>query len=159
MSGILSFCESVAAGSGSRWHLRWLDRAGPKPTGGITTDALCGHPRAPHGWDVEVALTEHHLQHNTCRGCLAVLAARDSRPLKPLPPPPPGATPKCPGCGVALTWNGWSSVYECWSGKHLDEANGARAYRRGRNGRLAPASREASPTARQRARDMKEVSP
>lgn len=77
MSGVLSFCESTAAGGASRWHLRWLDDAGPKFGGGITTDALCGHPRAPHGWDVAVALTEHHLKHNTCPRCLLVLARRE----------------------------------------------------------------------------------
>lgn len=76
MSGILSFCESVDAGGASRWHLRWLDKAGPRLTGGITTDALCGHPKAPHGWDVGVALTQHHLEKNTCPRCLDALAQR-----------------------------------------------------------------------------------
>lgn len=74
---ILSFCESVAAGGGSRWHLRWLDASGTKYGGGITTSALCGHPKAPHGWDIPVSITAHHLQENTCRACLKALASRD----------------------------------------------------------------------------------
>lgn len=74
---ILSFCESVAAGGGGRWHLRWLDSAGTKCGGGITTNALCGHPKAPYGWDIPVAITAHHLRENTCRECLKVLANRE----------------------------------------------------------------------------------
>lgn len=74
MSRILSFCESTAASGHARgWHLRWLDDAGPKFGGGITTGALCGHPKAGHGWDLEVAITAHHLRENACTACLAKL--------------------------------------------------------------------------------------
>jgi hypothetical protein len=73
---ILSFCEATTASGHGRWHLRWLDDAGPKFGGGITTAALCGHPKARWGWDLEVAVTAHHLEHNACLRCLAALADR-----------------------------------------------------------------------------------
>lgn len=73
---ILSFCEPVTASGRSPWHLRWLDAAGPKFGGGVTTPSLCGHVRIGFGWDLQVAITEFHLENNTCPLCLDRLAQR-----------------------------------------------------------------------------------
>jgi hypothetical protein len=64
-----SFCESVWATSSSRWHIRILSQVGRKPSGGIDTPFLCG-TKVPHGWDLNVEITEHHLAH-TCPLCVA----------------------------------------------------------------------------------------
>jgi hypothetical protein len=72
MSGILSFCESQWASGHGLWHLRWLDGAGPKFGGGITTVSLCGN--ITNGWDLEVPVTAHHLANNTCPRCASALA-------------------------------------------------------------------------------------
>lgn len=77
MSGILSFCESVTASGRSPWHLRWLDVAGPKFGGGVTTPSLCGHVRARYGWDLEVAITPINIQ-IACGRCLDLLGKRGS---------------------------------------------------------------------------------
>jgi hypothetical protein len=63
----LSFCESVAATGRGKWHLRYLTDAGPKYGGGIDTPSLCGHVK--DGWDLEVEITQFHLEHNTCEEC------------------------------------------------------------------------------------------
>lgn len=60
-------------------------------------------------------------------------------------PEPSPHTPKCPGCGVPLTWDGWGHVYTCESGRHPDEGKGARSYRLGKRGKLRAASAEANP--------------
>lgn len=61
-------------------------------------------------------------------------------------PQPVGKAPKCPGCGVALIWDGWDEAFECHSGKHPGEGRGARAYVLGERGKLRPASPDADPT-------------
>jgi len=72
---VLSYCESVHAGPLSRWHLRWLDEAGPKFGGGITTGCLCGHVKAREGWDVNVAIDARNIS-ETAPTCLVALAKR-----------------------------------------------------------------------------------
>lgn len=68
-----SFCESSTASSLSRWHIRKLDETGKHCGGGITTPSLCGLVRPYRagglgGWDLEVAITEHHVTH-ACPKC------------------------------------------------------------------------------------------
>ena len=61
-----SFCESVHATGRSPWHIRRL--AGERKLGGgIDTPSLCG--RVTQGWDLEVEITEHHLEH-ACERCV-----------------------------------------------------------------------------------------
>lgn len=70
-----AFCESVAAGSCGRWHIRKVeDRL--HLGGGIDTPSLCGRVNpigsergATGGWDVNVKITEHHLGHS-CPDCV-----------------------------------------------------------------------------------------
>lgn len=70
-----AFCESVLAGSKSRWHIRKVkDRL--FLTGGLDTPSLCGHvkPFGPAlgdigGVDVNVKITERHLGHS-CPECV-----------------------------------------------------------------------------------------
>ena len=38
-----AFCENVAAGSASPWHIRILTEEGKKLGGGADTPAMCGH--------------------------------------------------------------------------------------------------------------------
>ncbi|MBU3935803.1 hypothetical protein KJ909_03960 [Patescibacteria group bacterium] len=64
-----AFCESVAAGSQSRWHIRPLTKVGPKLGGGIDMPSLCGHVKPPQGWDLTVPVEEHHLSH-ACPECV-----------------------------------------------------------------------------------------
>lgn len=47
-----AFCESITAGSQSRWHIRPLTKAGRKTGGGIDTAGLCGRPQVRLGWDI-----------------------------------------------------------------------------------------------------------
>lgn len=75
---VLSFCESVTATGLSPWCLRWLDAAGPKFGGGVTTPSMCGRVRARFGWDIEVAITPFHLEANACPQCLKHLSSRSS---------------------------------------------------------------------------------
>ena len=57
-----AFCESRHAGSCSKWHIRKLDKAGLKPSGGITTSSLCGHVMPEeHGWDLLSPINELYL--------------------------------------------------------------------------------------------------
>jgi hypothetical protein len=71
-----SFCEGSAAGSSGRWHIRMLSPVGQKPSGGIDTPGLCGHPTpmsqrgGSGGWDVTVVIDDHHLGHS-CQACVA----------------------------------------------------------------------------------------
>lgn len=66
-----SFCESVFAGPKSPWHLRKLNpRSGQKFSGGIDTKFLCREQHV-NGWDLEVPITEHHLNEVACKKCLA----------------------------------------------------------------------------------------
>lgn len=65
-----SFCESIHAGPLSFWHIREVPESMPlKFGGGIQTSALCGHPKAGQGWDLDVQISEHHLGH-TCTKCV-----------------------------------------------------------------------------------------
>ena len=70
-----AFCESVVAGVNARWHIRKVqDKL--YLGGGINTPSLCGHvkPSGPEygalgGWDVNVKITERHLEHS-CPECV-----------------------------------------------------------------------------------------
>ncbi len=64
-----SFCESVYATGTSPWHIRKLTAKGRMLGGGVDTGSLCGQVRSPHGWDLNVELTAHHLKH-ACVGCV-----------------------------------------------------------------------------------------
>lgn len=70
--GEYAFCESIAAGPLARWHIRRLSKVGPKYSGGIDTNGLCGWPKSTNdgggGWDVRVELVEHHLA-RCCQRC------------------------------------------------------------------------------------------
>jgi hypothetical protein len=84
-----SFCESVTASSTSPWHIRKLDAAGLKPSGGITTPSLCGRirpfglnqdPPGFGGWDLRVPITRGHdlVNDRVCLACWeALLIALD----------------------------------------------------------------------------------
>lgn len=63
-----SFCENVHAVT-SFWHIRKLTKEGQKFGGGVDTGSLCGRVKAPHGWDLNVELTIHHLKH-ACPKCV-----------------------------------------------------------------------------------------
>ena len=69
-----SFCESTFATGRSPWHLRKLSSVGPKFGGGIDTPSLCGLVKV--GWDLEVAITAHHLEHSCCPECRRVYKER-----------------------------------------------------------------------------------
>jgi hypothetical protein len=65
-----AFCESVAAGSASPWHIRKVTQeVGLKLGGGIDTPSLCQHVK--RGWDLRVRIREAHLDH-TCRDCASL---------------------------------------------------------------------------------------
>lgn len=70
--GVYSFCESTAAPPLGGWHLRKMTAIGKKLGGGVDTDGLCGFPKSPYGWDLQVGLTEHHLTKNMCSRCLVI---------------------------------------------------------------------------------------
>lgn len=61
-----SFCESVHATGRSLWHIRRLTEVGRKLGGGADTPALCGRVVA---WDINVDITQFHLNKNTCKAC------------------------------------------------------------------------------------------
>ena len=61
-----AFCESVHASGHSLWHIRTLTDEGPKFGGGADTSALCDRKVA---WDIDVELTKHHIEKNTCPAC------------------------------------------------------------------------------------------
>lgn len=61
-----SFCESVTATAQQPWHIRMLTDKGIKLGGGADTKALCG---VKVQWDLDVPITEHHLNNNVCRKC------------------------------------------------------------------------------------------
>lgn len=64
-----AFCESEAASSYSRWHIRQVPDGEPlKLGGGITTASLCGYLQARRGWDLAVSIDGHHLSHS-CTLC------------------------------------------------------------------------------------------
>lgn len=70
---IYSFCERVWAGPRSPWHIRPLTSIGRKLGGGIDTTSLCG--RVDKGWDLDVEVTPHHLDH-ACKACVEVYRGR-----------------------------------------------------------------------------------
>lgn len=70
-----SFCESVAAGSKGRWHIRRLTFRGAKPGGGADTSSLCGVKVA---WDVPAQITHHQLQ-SCCPQCAKAYIEDESR--------------------------------------------------------------------------------
>ena len=78
---MFSFCEGVWATSGSPWHIRKLTDQGQKLGGGIDTPSLCGRvgPPKTNGWDLEVELTEHHLEHNSCKICKEIYDGQSLR--------------------------------------------------------------------------------
>ena len=68
-SNKFSFCESVHAGSHSRWHIRRLSDAGRKTGGGIDTSSLCGRLTTKiSGWDINVEIRPASLQ-SACPDC------------------------------------------------------------------------------------------
>jgi len=71
----LSFCEPVWVATAAPWCLRYLTDKGPKYGGGVDTESLCGRVKPPHGWDVEVPVTQDRLDRegHTCPRCLQVL--------------------------------------------------------------------------------------
>ena len=68
---IYSFCESIHAGSNSRWHIRPLLYGVRRLGGGIETEGLCGRPEKGKGWDLDVEITDHHLTH-CCPKCAEI---------------------------------------------------------------------------------------
>jgi hypothetical protein len=60
-----SFCENIAAGPQSPWHIRQLVDGIRKLGGGANTSALCGRSVA---WDLAVPIDQHHLGH-CCSEC------------------------------------------------------------------------------------------
>lgn len=71
-----TFCEPVWASGLGLWCIRKTTDVGPKYGGGVDTASLCGHVPEGNGWDLKVRLTEHHLQHNACKKCLAAYEGR-----------------------------------------------------------------------------------
>lgn len=69
-----SFCEKVTAGGTTPWHIRKVATR-LFLTGGIDSPSLCGQvdPAKPFGggWDVNVKISERHLQH-TCPKCVEI---------------------------------------------------------------------------------------
>ena len=68
-----TFCEGVFATGRGPWHIRWTNE-GRRLGGGINSGSLCGHVKPRQGWDLDVALTEHHLGH-TCKQCVELMRA------------------------------------------------------------------------------------
>lgn len=82
-----SFCEPVMAGPLGPWHIRELTEAGRKLGGGADTESLCGRKM---GWDLDVEISEFHLD-RACKKCAeAYKAARDKGRLEHLFPKPRG---------------------------------------------------------------------
>ena len=80
-----SLCESATATGTTKWHVRKLGPAGKKLGGGIDTPSLClklqpvGQPipgkkfKGTGGWDLDVRITNHHLENNCCPECRTLL--------------------------------------------------------------------------------------
>lgn len=67
-----TFCESVHSSGLGLWCIRKNTEKGPKFGGGIDSDSLCGRVKSQvGGWDLNVCFTDHHLEHNACKTCLA----------------------------------------------------------------------------------------
>ena len=68
-----SFCESVTALPLSKWHIRKLTAKGQMFGGGVDTVSLCGHINLKMGgWDLNIELTDFHLENNACKSCLEI---------------------------------------------------------------------------------------
>lgn len=61
-----AFCETVAAGGGSPWHIRQLTTRGKKLGGGADTPSLCGKQVS---WDVRPDINELQLT-GACQACV-----------------------------------------------------------------------------------------
>jgi len=59
------FCETVTAGSRSRWHIRELSAIGAKYSGGADTPALCGRQVS---WDIPCNITASQVE-GCCKAC------------------------------------------------------------------------------------------
>lgn len=65
-----SLCEASHASGTSPWHIRALEKDQTKKTsGGIDTDSLCGHVKAPYGWDLDVPFLKHVDGRGICPRC------------------------------------------------------------------------------------------
>jgi len=66
-----ALCESVAAGSGGRWHIRKLTSVGLKCGGGVDTGSLCGAVRPRYGWDLQREFERdlHSIEPAVCPEC------------------------------------------------------------------------------------------
>lgn len=77
-----AFCESSAAGSLSKWHIRPITPGvGLKLGGGIDSDGICGRPRVRvGGWDLTVRIRPMWLRstesRSVCRTCRDELLRR-----------------------------------------------------------------------------------
>jgi len=72
---LYSFCETVTAGGNARWHIRRLTDKGMMLGGGADSESLCG---ANVAWDVDVPITDHHLNHS-CQRCVEVFRAAEGK--------------------------------------------------------------------------------
>ena len=63
-----TFCEPAFVVTIRQWCIRPLTDAGKKFGGGIDTGPLCGKWRG-NGWDIDVEMTEHHLDKSACHRC------------------------------------------------------------------------------------------
>lgn len=70
-----SFCETASAGPQTPWHIRELTEVGFKFSGGADSLGLCGRKV---GWDLNVAITQHHLGH-CCKECAAHFLAQGGK--------------------------------------------------------------------------------
>jgi len=61
-----SFCETSVAMPGGVWHIRPLTDRGRRLGGGADTMSLCNKIVS---WDIDVPITEWHLQKNGCTEC------------------------------------------------------------------------------------------
>lgn len=71
MTLAFSFCESVAASGRSPWHIRPLEKdPALRKSGGIDSDSLCTHVKAPYGWDLRPLAADWLKESFVCRTCL-----------------------------------------------------------------------------------------
>lgn len=70
---LFSACETVFAGPRSFWHIRQVGPEGLKPSGGVTSKALCGRDLRG-GWDIpgfSVKVSDTALDPRMCTRCVA----------------------------------------------------------------------------------------
>lgn len=70
-----SFCESVHASGASPWHIRKLDAAGLKLSGGITSNSLCDRVRMPYGWDLRTEVDSENVARLVAGKAVCVICA------------------------------------------------------------------------------------